>query len=68
LVLGRPGGGYSTFLEPVSGEHNGLKAHKDSEFHYNGIAPVTNMHSDLVLTGNNSDVNKHFPRLTVRET
>ncbi|PVH71205.1 putative ABC multidrug transporter, partial [Cadophora sp. DSE1049] len=68
LVLGRPGSGCSTFLKTIAGEVHGLKVDSDSVIHYNGIPQkdmIRKHKGELVY---NSEVDKHFPHLTVRQT
>ncbi|KAH7382111.1 ABC-transporter [Pyrenochaeta sp. MPI-SDFR-AT-0127] len=68
LVLGRPGSGCSTFLKAVSGELYGLKVDKNSGFVYNGITQEEMIREHKGEIVYNSEVDKHFPHLTVRET
>jgi len=68
LVLGRPGSGCSTFLKTISGELHGLKVDKDSEFFYNGIPQEEMIREHKGEIVYNSEVDKHFPHLSVKET
>ncbi|KAH8805199.1 putative ABC multidrug transporter [Xylogone sp. PMI_703] len=68
LVLGRPGSGCSTFLKTLSGELHGLNISNDSSVNYNGIPrkEMVRHHKGEIVY--NSEVDKHFPHLTVRQT
>ncbi|OCK82353.1 ABC-transporter [Lepidopterella palustris CBS 459.81] len=68
LVLGRPGSGCSTFLKTLAGELHGLKIDEDSVVHYNGIPQEEMIREHKGEIVYNSEVDKHFPHLTVRET
>ncbi|KAG0647288.1 abc multidrug transporter atrI [Hyphodiscus hymeniophilus] len=68
LVLGRPGSGCSTLLKTMAGELHGLKVGKDSVVHYSGIPQkemIRNFKGEIVY---NSEVDYHFPFLTVKQT
>ncbi|RFU25670.1 hypothetical protein B7463_g10669, partial [Scytalidium lignicola] len=68
LVLGAPGSGCSTFLKTIAGQLHGLEISKKSVVHYNGIPQkdMIRQHKGEVVY--NSEVDTHFPHLTVRET
>jgi len=68
IVLGKPGSGCTTFLKSVSGETRGLSVHKDSIIHYSGIPQHTykkELRGDVAY---NSEIDQHFPHLTVEQT
>ncbi|KIW62366.1 hypothetical protein PV04_10546 [Phialophora macrospora] len=68
VVLGRPGSGCSTFLKAISGETDGFRIGIDSYLNYQGI-PQETMHKEF--RGEciyQSEVDVHFPQLTVGQT
>ena len=68
IVLGRPGSGCSTFLKSISTDTEGLKLDKAADIQYGGIPQRTmarHFKGEIVY---NSEVEYHFPHLTVGET
>jgi ABC-type lipoprotein export system ATPase subunit len=68
LVLGRPGSGCSTFLKALCGRFDGLELDPISKIQYKGISheKIVNWFRGEVVY--NSEVDHHFPHLTVGET
>ncbi|OKO92261.1 ATP-binding cassette transporter CGR1 [Penicillium subrubescens] len=68
LVLGRPGSGCSTFLKVLCGHFESLELDPISKIQYKGISQkkiVDGFRGEVVY---NSEVDHHFPHLTVGET
>lgn len=68
VVLGPPGSGCSTFLKTISGDRNSIYVDGNSYFNYLGIS---DKEIHIAHRGNSiytTEVNVHFPMLTVGET
>ena len=68
LVLGRPGSGCSTFLKTLCGSTNGLSISSDSKIDFSGISRSQMAKEYRGFVTYNSEVDQHFPHLTVGQT
>ncbi|KAI1622446.1 ABC-2 type transporter-domain-containing protein [Exophiala viscosa] len=68
LVLGRPGSGCSTFLKTLCGSTNGLSISPDSKIDFSGISKSQMAKEYRGFVTYNSEVDQHFPHLTVGQT